>query len=97
MTYLLFAISLIFFRSTSVSDALHICGKVLCGMQIENLWDGTLLNIGLSLSQMLLLGIAIVLLFCVDLIHENGKHITTWFEKQNVCVCVGEVIIFSSL
>lgn len=99
VTYLLFAISLIFFRSTSVSDALHICGKVLCGMQIENLWDGTLLNIGLSLSQMLLLGIAIVLLFCVDLIHENGKHITTWFEKQNVCVRWGSyyLLIFMIL
>ena len=83
LTFLMINITWIFFKSDNIKMAVTI----LCNMcRADNVWvlfDHSLLNLGLGLSEWLILLFAVFILLGVDLAHEHGVHLRQKFSEQN--------------
>ena len=68
--FLLVAWAYIFFRAPGLRAGLVMTLKMLRGPWLSQLTDGTLLNLGLELPQLIVLGVALLLLLAVSLMQE---------------------------
>lgn len=84
ITFLLVDFAWLFFGANSFSQALGILKQIVLNFNLGEvlLQKGYLL--GLEESRFYLLLVEIVIVLCVDIIHERGKSIGVWLNKQNV-------------
>ena len=72
-TFILFHISLVFFVSGSVHDALEIFRRMFTGFSLRPLFDGTLYGLGLGVANFYILLFSLLILLIVDLIQEKKE------------------------
>lgn len=80
-TYLLFALSLLFFRLVNIDDVLHVYNH-LCSFEKFDVKD---LNLGMEDKHWVTLGVAIILMFVVDYLHAR-YDLLTHLQQQSVSV-----------
>ena len=56
--------------------------KTLVMPSFAQLTDGTLLNLGLTMNDFRILGIAAVMLFIVSLMQEKGIRVRDWLQEK---------------
>lgn len=80
-TYLLFALSLLFFRLTTVSDVCHTYAHLFDGLR-NNAKE---LRLGLTDHYWIVFGIAVILMFAIEAV--NSRHnLIEWTERQKAPV-----------
>ncbi len=72
-TFILVCVLNIFDCYTSVADTLSLIGSVFVARNWAVLWDGSLLKIGLSASDYIVLAVGIFLMLFVSLVQRSGK------------------------
>ncbi len=72
-TFILFHISLVFFVSGSVSDALEIFSRMFTAFSLRPLYDGTLYRLGLGVLNFYILLFSLIILLIVDLVQEKKE------------------------
>lgn len=81
-TFVLVSFAWIFFRSTSIGDAIHYIVRIFTARDIENFAE-ELQMIGLDRIEILILTVAIILLLVVDIIRKKtGKRIDEFMMDQ---------------
>ena len=84
VTFNLFVISLIFFRSVSISDSLQVFRSIIFDNRFLDIFDISKWGIeGIYPAQILWVVIAVILMFIVETIHESGKHISELYIMKN--------------
>ena len=74
----------LFFRASSCSQALEILKKIAFDFRLgETIFYRTYL-FGMEQERAAILFVEILVVLLVDVIHERGRNITRWFEKQNL-------------
>lgn len=81
-TFMLFSFAMIFFRATSISNAISII-KYMFIFNYKVLFDGSLFKVGLDRPDFTILIISLIVLFVVELLSRNGSVREKLF-KQNL-------------
>ncbi|MBO4235638.1 MAG: MBOAT family protein [Firmicutes bacterium] len=71
-------------RAASVSDAVGMIKATFSSFNPHIIYDGTLLNLGISGKEMLVLIISIIIMFSADVIHEKGCRIRETLETKGL-------------
>ncbi|MBP3650676.1 MAG: MBOAT family protein [Clostridia bacterium] len=82
ITFCLICLTWVFFRAESARQGFQILRQMFMSWNPWVLFDGTLLRIGLTQTQMLWLLVCIAVLFCVDILHEKGHHLRDELVRQ---------------
>lgn len=77
-TFVIVNIGWYFDRCERMSDAFAMLQKTFTSPQTAQLFDGTLLALGLTPADYFLLAIAVTVLFAVSLAQERGVHMRDW-------------------
>lgn len=72
-TFILISFTWIFFRSSSLSEAFGIIGRISDSFHISNLFDGTIWQLGLGVNNMLFVIASVVILIIADVLCEKNK------------------------
>ena len=81
-TFVIVNIGWYFDRALSLGDALSMLGKTLFMPVPGQLWDGTLLTLGISGQQYLVLLGAVCILFAVSVMQERGICMREWVMER---------------
>lgn len=98
-TFLLFCFSLVFFRSESVGQAMMIMGKIFTGLGFLSILTTSPFSLGLGAYHLMILVLAMVILFAVDLCREKGIGAArlgqcAWYVRWSVYfVFVGLILL----
>lgn len=76
-TFTLVMLAWIFFRANSLRDGLSATASIFTNLHLEKLFDGSLLTLGLSLPEFIVLFLSILLLLFADYKTLSGKNLTT--------------------
>ncbi len=71
---------------TDVGEYWRRMGSVLTTWNVHILWDGTMLNLGLSAADYVILGLGIVLMFAVSILQEKGTPIRQTLARKSFVV-----------
>ena len=85
-TFVIVNIGWYFDRCERFSDSFKMLKKTLLSFEPSQLFDGTLLTLGLSAQDFALLAAATALLFSVSLAQERGVQIRAWLAKKSTPV-----------
>ena len=83
-TFALICLTWVFFRAQSIADAFAILASMF---SVNNLWiftDGTLLSLGLSTLEWVVLAGSIGVLWAVDIAHEHGVSLGAKLAQQPI-------------
>lgn len=84
ITFLLVDFAWLFFRATSLSQALGILKKIVLDFRLgETIFYRTYL-FGMEQNRAFILFVEILVVLLIDVIHEKGGNITLWFKRQNL-------------
>lgn len=83
-TFILVDFTWIFFRAPGTKDAIQIIQSMLKVKNFQIFFDESLYNLGLDRSNFVVLIIAIILLFIVDICHDKNIWIWDWLQSQNL-------------
>ncbi len=99
ITFVLVCFGWIFFRANNMSDAVEIIRSIFTEWNPWVITDGTIVNIGLGMSQLFVLLIAATILFAVSCAHYRGKSLRPMILGSNIFVrwTVAFVMIFTIL
>ena len=84
VTFVLIDLTWIFFRANTVSDAFYILGSLFRGWDLSVLTDGSLLRLGLDMTEWVALGIGVAVLLAVGVMKESGMQIRQWLSGQQL-------------
>lgn len=101
-TFILISFSWIFFRASSISEALIIINRLFTSFSISNIFDGTIFRLGLGHANLLFAIVAVIVMIVADTLCENNKcdvtgllirtpHIVRWIVYYALII----MIIFS--
>lgn len=79
ITFVLVDFAWIFFAADSLQHSYYIIQRMLSVFQTTGIY-----NIGLDKVNWFILFWGIILLFLVDIIHENGKSVFYWVNQQTI-------------
>lgn len=98
-TFLLVSFAWIFFRSDTIADAFGYIVRMVTEIDIWNLFNGTVYNLGLDVLQMDILGLFLAVVFAVDYIkYKTQKNIDTLLLEQNwIFRCIVMVALFAAI
>ena len=85
-TFVIVNIGWYFDRCERFSDSFKMLKKTLLSFEPSQLFDGTLLTLGLSAQDFALLAAATALLFSVSLAQERGVQMRAWLAKKSTPV-----------
>jgi alginate O-acetyltransferase complex protein AlgI len=71
-TFIIVNFAWLFFRATSITQAVSILNRIYLGLNPWELSNGTLLTLGLDLPDMIVLASALLILFAMSLIQYRG-------------------------
>lgn len=72
-TFLLVCIGDLFFRAASVGDAFAMLAKAVTTWNLQALWDGSLLQLGLDAVELAIAAVSLLILYCVSLLQQKGS------------------------
>ena len=72
-TFLLVNIGFVFFRATSVGDALRMLKEAVSVFNPVVLFNGTLFSLGLDWIEVIIVLVSLLLLFLVSFLQKNGS------------------------
>ena len=84
VTFVLIDLTWIFFRANTVSDAFYILGSIFRGWDAKVLIDGSLLLLGLDMTEWICLGIGVAVLITVGVLKERGVRIRESLSRQQL-------------
>ncbi|MBQ3156623.1 MAG: MBOAT family protein [Clostridia bacterium] len=84
VTFVLIDLTWIFFRANTVSDAFYILGSLFRGWDLSVLTDGSLLRLGLDMTEWVVLGVGVAVLLAVGVMKESGMQIRQWLSGQQL-------------
>lgn len=98
VTFLLFEFALIFFRAESLHQAVHYIYRMLSCRDWWSLFDQSIYQMGLDITEMHILVFGIMILFAVDLLkYWKGQGLAEYLEKQWIvfrwCVLLGLLFV----
>ena len=86
-TFILAAIGWVFFRANNISQAIQV---LKTSVKLDNvsavLTDGGIYNLGIDKMGLIMLGIAVLLLFVVSIMRENGVNPIEWISSKHFVV-----------
>ena len=71
ITFILISFTWIFFRASSIPEALGIISGLFSRFNYVNLFDGTIWNVGLGINNMLFVAVAVIILIIADVLCEK--------------------------
>lgn len=82
-TFLLVDIAWIFFRASSLSAGLQICGKIVGDFSLRFFASPAFFTLGLDRLEMVILAVALVLLLLADLVrYYSGMQLYEWMGRR---------------
>lgn len=84
LTFAMVCFGWIFFRSTSLTEALLIIKKIITDFEPWSIYGGGIATMGLDNANLLVLVLSLVLLYCVSKYEYNGKSAMLRIEKMNI-------------
>lgn len=89
----------VFFRAESLSQALDYIGRMVTGFQPWTLWDGSLLNLGLGMPDIVVAVMALLALLGVSLAKAAHRDVIDQLLHQGICFryAVYLLLVFSIL
>ncbi len=100
-TFILFTISLVFFRAESTRHAITVFQRAFHGIGLWQFTDGSFLSMGLDAKDLNVLAIFIVFITIVDSYKLKGKDVAlsfarqnTWFKFLTLLIGILAVVIF---
>ena len=91
-TFLLFALSLVFFRADTVPDAVYYIRRMFTTFDVWSLFDESVYHLGLDRKEMGILWLGILLLIVVDAYYVRKKALFDTMVKSQ-CLAVQYVIV----
>ena len=86
-TFILAAVGWVFFRTSNISQAIQVLKS---SVKLDNvsavLTGGGIYNLGIDKMGLIMLGIAVLLLFVVSLMRENGINPIEWISSKHFVV-----------
>ena len=87
ITFLLISFTWIFFRSSSIYEAIDIIKRMFSSFNYVNLFDGTIWNVGLGVKNMLIALVAIIFLLISDILCEKKNcNVSLLLVNQKVAI-----------
>lgn len=85
-TFLLLCVAKIFARAPGLKAALHILKCIFTEIDLDFIFglDGKIFDFGIDEKNMFVLFVAVLILFCVSILQENGMEIRKTLSKQNI-------------
>jgi D-alanyl-lipoteichoic acid acyltransferase DltB (MBOAT superfamily) len=99
-TVVLFSMSVSFGRAESLTVGLQMWKNALLNPDISVIFDGTLLDMGLALKDIVFVVIALTVVFAVSHLQEHIGSMRVWLNKQNILfriVAIGALLAFTFL
>lgn len=84
ITFTFVTFAWLFFRADSIKDAFLMCKKIVIQFNPTILLGDAIYLQGLNEMQMRFLYISLMILLCVDILHEKEKFIYEFMEQQNL-------------
>lgn len=84
VTFVLCDIAWVFFRAEGVEQAIAILKYIYDRQAVKQCCMLSTYTMGLTTVKLIRLVLAVIVLFIVDVLHEQGIHIREWFCRQNV-------------
>ena len=91
-TFLLFALSMIFFRADTVTDAVYYIQRMVAHFDVWSLFDGSVYYLGLDNKEMGVLWVGILILILVDAYYARKEAFFDSLVKEQ-CLAVQYVIV----
>lgn len=86
-TFLLFALSMVFFRAETVKDAVYYIQRMFLSFDVWSLFDGSMYYLGLDQKEMGVMWLGILILLVVDAYYARKKALFDAFVKER-CLAV---------
>lgn len=84
--FILIDFSWIFFRSSNIHQALHIIRSILTSTKLEDLFNGSLLTLGVNKANMILLFISLAILLLIDILHHSNITVLDYILRQKFII-----------
>jgi len=81
-TFMFFCMSLVFFRSENIEQALLIYKKIFTEFGVDTILSVSPFSLGLGAYHLLLLVLAVIILFFVDIFRERGNKLSDLFADK---------------
>ena len=85
-TFILAAIGWVFFRASNISQAIQVLKASVKLDNVSAVLTGGIYNLGIDKMGLIMLGIAILLLFVVSIMRENGVNPIEWISSKHFVV-----------
>ena len=85
-TFILAAIGWIFFRASNISQAIQVLKASVKLDNVSAVLTGGIYNLGIDKMGLIMLGIAVLLLFVVSIMRENGVNPIEWISSKHFVV-----------
>lgn len=85
-TFIIVNIGWYFDRAIRLSDAFSMLGRTLIMPRFSQLFDGTLLSLGINAADYAILGCALLVLVTVSVMQERGIHVRQWMMQRPLLV-----------
>ncbi|MCL2699446.1 MAG: MBOAT family protein [Defluviitaleaceae bacterium] len=85
-----------FARAESLSHALGMLSRTVSDTRLYELWNGTLLNLGVTATGYVILTFGIIALFTRDILTENGKDCREMLNKAHPLVQFAVLLVMLS-
>ena len=86
ITFVMVDFAWLFFSASSTKDALVIIYRILTEFQFSKTMADKYYLLGTREESFVLLFLAVVILFIIDMIHERNISISDWIEKKHIIV-----------
>ena len=85
-TFILAAIGWVFFRASNISQAIQVLKASVKLDNVSAVLTGGIYNLGIDKMGLIMLGIAVLLLFVVSIMRENGVNPIEWISSKHFVV-----------
>lgn len=85
-TFVIVNIGWYFDRALCLKDAFSMLRKTICVPRWEQAADGTLLALGISAGNFMVIFVALIILFTVSVMQERGIHVRKWIMERPLAV-----------
>ncbi|WP_205467978.1 MULTISPECIES: MBOAT family O-acyltransferase [Pseudobutyrivibrio] len=85
-TFILAAIGWVFFRASNISQAIQVLKASVKLDNVSAVFTGGIYNLGIDKMGLIMLGIAVLLLFVVSIMRENGVNPIEWISSKHFVV-----------
>ena len=85
-TTILVFIGELFFRAAGLKVGLEMFGKMITNFSLEQIQNGTVLNLGIDIHDFIIMGVIVAVIFVISLFKEKGINIREAIAKKNIII-----------